>query len=400
MFIIEYILLAYFLYSVSYTLLFSLAGRLINRKVTGNPAPYNKIAVLIPAYKEDAVIESVAKSALKQDYPQDRFDVVVIADSLMVSTVERLRQLPIKVVEVSFEKSTKVKSLNVAMAALGDDYDMALILDADNIMETGFLKKINYAFNGGNKVIQTRRVAKNMNTSFAVLDALSEIINNHIYRKGHHSLGMSSSLIGSGMAFDYKLLKYTMLEMDSVGGFDRELEVRLVGKGHNAIYLENAIVFDEKVEKPEVFANQRRRWISSQFIYLREYFWRGIQSLFRGDLVYFNSSVLRNIHLPRVINLGLLIMVTALATLLSDYLYEGAEIWWILTAAYFLSFIVAVPLSFYSKKFFVAVGRVPQAFFIMFLSLFRLKGANKQFIHTPHGTVDADPGTVDQFMLK
>lgn len=398
MFIIEYILLAYFLYSVSYTLLFSLAGRIIHRKVEGRPVPINKIAVLIPAYKEDAVIESVAKSALKQEYPADRFDVVVIADSLQDTTLHRLAQLPIKVVPVSFEKSTKVKSLNAAMAALGDTYDLALILDADNIMEANFLRKINHAYNGGHKVIQGRRVAKNMNTSFAVLDALSEILNNHIYRKGHHSLGMSSSLIGSGMAFDYKLLKYTMLEMNSVGGFDRELEVRLVGKGHKAVYLENAIVLDEKVEKPEVFANQRRRWISSQFIYLKEYFWSGMASLFRGDITYFNSSVLRNIHLPRVINLGLLLIITALATLLEDYLYAGATMWWILTAAYLLSFVLAVPLSFYNKKFFKSISRVPQAFFIMFLSLFKLKGANKQFIHTPHNNIEAEPGTVDQFI--
>ena len=92
------------------------------------------MAVLIPAYKEDQVITGVAASALKQNYPADKFDVVVIADSLKNETLAKLRAMPIKVVEVFFEKSTKVKALNEAMAVIGDDYDCAVILDADNLM--------------------------------------------------------------------------------------------------------------------------------------------------------------------------------------------------------------------------------------------------------------------------
>src|SRR5690606_18533657 len=99
---------------------------------------YRRVAVLIPAYKEDGVIVDAARHALEQSYPADHFDVVVIADSLQRGTLERLAQLPIKVIQVSFERSTKVKALNRAMEVLGDDYDCALVLDADNIMERHF----------------------------------------------------------------------------------------------------------------------------------------------------------------------------------------------------------------------------------------------------------------------
>ena len=90
-----------------------------------------------------------------------------------------------KLVEVSFEKSTKSKALNAAMAVLDDDYDIALVLDADNIMESDFISKIDKAFANGAVVVQGHRVAKNLNTSLAVLDAISEEVNNHIFRKGH-----------------------------------------------------------------------------------------------------------------------------------------------------------------------------------------------------------------------
>ena len=115
---------------------------------------YSKMAVLIPGYKEDKVIVDVANDALKQNYPTDAFDVVVIADQFQPETLELLRALPIKLIEVKFEQSTKSKALNAAMAQLPDTYDVAVILDADNLMEPEFLNKINQAFANGFKVVQ------------------------------------------------------------------------------------------------------------------------------------------------------------------------------------------------------------------------------------------------------
>jgi cellulose synthase/poly-beta-1,6-N-acetylglucosamine synthase-like glycosyltransferase len=393
MIFIEIIILFYFLYSVFYTLGFSIAGNLRTKSpaVIVEKEKLNSIAVLIPAYKEDAVIKHIAIEALKQEYPANFFDVVVIADSLEESTLQKLRELPLKVIKVKFDKSTKVKSLNRAFAELPDDYDLALILDADNIMEPDFLRKINSTYNNGHRVIQGRRVAKNLNTSFAILDALSEVINNHIYRKGHHALGFSSSLIGSGMAFDYSLLKKTMGSMDSIGGFDRELELKLLRQGHKAIYLKDAIVYDEKVEKPKVFANQRRRWISSQYVYLKKYFINGISSLLKGDLVYFNSSILRNIQLPRLLNLGFLAGLALATSLISELVNIAPVVWWTLLVIYGLSFIIAIPLSFYSKSFFKAIANLPVAFVLMLLSLLKFKGANSTFIHTPHSNLKVQP---------
>jgi len=57
--------------------------------------------------------------------------------------LQSLKKLPVKVIEVSFESSTKSKALNKAMEILRDDYNVALVLDADNLMETDFISKIN-----------------------------------------------------------------------------------------------------------------------------------------------------------------------------------------------------------------------------------------------------------------
>ncbi len=390
MFVVEIILFSYLAFFVVYIFLMSLAGRLKEAKPASLQGAAHKMAVLIPAYKEDGVIVSVAQKALEQNYNSSQYDVVVIADSLQNSTLARLRELPIKVVEVSFEKSTKTRALNAAMAKIGDGYDLAVILDADNVMEPDFLAKLSSTYSKGYKAIQGRRVAKNMNTSFATLDALSEIINNHIFRRGRYALGLSSTLIGSGMAFDYALFKSTLAKMDAIGGFDRELHLKLTGMGHRVYYLEDAIVYDEKVDKAENFANQRRRWLSSQFVYLGRYFGEGFKRLLQGNIDFFDSAILGNMQPPRVILLGVLGILALLTSILHAWVYISPFAWWGLLALNIGAFILAVPLSFYNKRFFESLAALPVAFTTMFLSLFRLKGANKQFIHTPHGHVEVE----------
>ena len=76
----------------------------------------------------------------------------------------------------------------------------------------------------------------------ALLDAISEEINNHIFRKGHRSLCLSSAIIGSGMAFDYQLFKEYMTTLQAVGGFDKELELKLLHNGYKIDYLPDAMV--------------------------------------------------------------------------------------------------------------------------------------------------------------
>ena len=387
MLLIEAVFLAYFSYVVGYTLFLSAAGRL---RAPLRLQPHDKksrIAILLPAYKEDAVIFSVAKAALQQSYPQGLFEVVVIADSLQEQTLIRLKSLPIKVVEVSFSKSTKVKALNAALQQLPPgSFDIGLILDADNLMEPDFLEKINTAYQSGFRSIQGRRVAKNKNTRFALLDALSEAINNHIYRRGTYAVGGSSSLIGSGMAFDLEILRSTLSGMESVGGFDREMEVLLLEQGVPSCYLENAKVYDEKVEKAEVFQNQRKRWIASQFKYLKKYFRKGLKALFKGKWAYANSALLRNIQLPRVINIGLLFFICLLSVPLNDFLVLDTTIWWTLFGLNSLAFLLAIPREFYTKELLWALLSLPKAFAIMVLLLFKLRDADKSFIHTPHSS--------------
>ena len=393
--IIEIVLFVYMAVAAVYFFIYAFAGIFPIKHKKEITQKLHKFAVLIPGYKEDTVIIDVARDATLQNYPVDKFEVVIIADSFKPSTIVELKKLPIRVIEVSFEKSTKSKALNKAMEILGDNYDVALILDADNVMETDFLTKMNVAFNRGYKAVQGHRAAKNTNTSFAILDAVSEEINNHIFRKGHRVLNMSCGLIGSGMAFEYAFFKETMQNVLAVGGFDKELELKLSLNKIMVEYLPEAYVYDEKVQDSKNFSNQRRRWLSAQVTYLRLYFLKGIYHLiFKGNLVFFDK-VFQMLQPPRILLLGFVTILAFLRVILAIFNVSidtfsllNVQEWIFLFLLVFVSFLLSVPRKFYDAKTFNAILTLPKGFILMFISLLTIKGANKKFIHTEHGTIN------------
>jgi cellulose synthase/poly-beta-1,6-N-acetylglucosamine synthase-like glycosyltransferase len=372
-----------------YILIFSIAGLFYKQKVYPATAKLQKIAVLIPGYKEDEVIVEVAKSALQQAYPIALFDVVIIADSFQPTTLTALKTLPVKLIEVSFDKSTKSKALNRAMSILSHDYDIAVVLDADNIMNADFLNKINAAFVQGQVAVQGHRTAKNMNTSLAILDAVSEEINNNIFRKGHRVLGLSSAIIGSGMAFEYGYFKTLMSTVTAVGGFDKEIELQMLKEGHTIQYLDDALVYDEKVQKAEVFGNQRRRWLSAQFHYFRKDFLNACKHLLvKGNIDYFDKAI-QFIQPPRILLLGA-VMIFGFGFVAANFFLQAnpaLSVWWaVLMTGCFLALLAAVPVKYFNTKTLTALAGLPKGMLLMLFSLLKIKGANKTFIHTKHSS--------------
>ena len=93
-------------------LFFAIAAKLPRKDSDPTNNKQHSIAVLIPAYKEDKVIIDVAKEASEHNYPS--FNVFILADSLKEETITK-QQYDISVIIVDFEKSTKAKSLTLAV---------------------------------------------------------------------------------------------------------------------------------------------------------------------------------------------------------------------------------------------------------------------------------------------
>lgn len=380
--IIDYLFFIIFAINVLYLLLFALLSLLRLKQPKPSAAkPSRRIAVLIPAYKEDSVIIECARSALSQQYPKGMFDVVVISDSMTDDTNSRLARLPLKLIVVNFDKSTKSKALNTAMHEIGDDYDVAVVLDADNVIKPGFLAEINAAFDAGYHAVQAHRTAKNTNTDVATLDALSEEINNSLLRKGHAVAGLSAALIGSGMAFTYALFKEVMRGIDAVGGFDKALDLTLTYHRIRVAYLQDTIVLDEKVQSSETFSRQRRRWLSAQCHYFSTFARDFFPQLFKGN-IDFCDKLFQNMMIPRLILIG---AATIIAIAISFISLPAAVKWWALLAALLLSMMLATPRKLYTGKLMKSLLKLPYLFLLFAGNIFKLRNANKSFIHTPHG---------------
>ena len=63
------------------------------------------------------------------------------------------------------------------------------------------------------------------------------------------------------------------------------------------------------------------------------------------------------------------------------------QAWVVLFGFFIMMFLIAIPKKFYNMQTLRAVRMIPQGVLLMFKNFFALKGANKSFIHTEHGTI-------------
>ncbi len=335
--------------------------------------------VLYPAYNEDRVIVPSVRKFLGQYYPYNSFHVAVISDHMQPETNDQLREFPITLLTPVFEKSSKAKAMQYAMDQIKDEFDYVVILDADNVVNSDFLEKLNEVCAKGYKAIQCHRCAKNSNNDIAVLDGVSEEINNTIFRKAHNRIGLSSALIGSGMCFDFKWFKENVYKL-STAGEDRELEALLLMQGIYIHYEENIPVFDEKVSNKDNFQKQRLRWMTAQIQSLIRLLPYIPQAMIKGNIDYIDKTIQQAL-IPRSMLIVLTFTMAFLMTFLSRV---WATKWWLLFLFLCLSLYIATPPKLRSHSVLGKVISIPMLVWKMILNILKIDHKNTEFIHTTH----------------
>jgi cellulose synthase/poly-beta-1,6-N-acetylglucosamine synthase-like glycosyltransferase len=376
-FIIDFIFFLLIFPSVLYFLFFAISQQKKQETFYRPARKKHRILVLFPAYKEDRVIIDSVRSFLKQDYPPELFSVVVISDGMSKETDEQLRQLSAVVLKANYVNSTKAAALNLAIEHYGNsNFDIVAIMDADNITQQDFLTKINDAYDSGVYAIQAHRTAKGGDTDVAILDSVSEEINNAIFREGHVRAGLSSALIGSGMAFDYKWFARSIPKV-STAGEDKELELLLLKEEIFIDYLSDLYVYDQKTSTVSGYYRQRRRWIAAQFDLLRKglpYLPKAISS---GNLDYCDK-IFQWLIPPRMLLIGLP-FVFGIMMLFINWTYSIK--WWVILFLLMVALSMAMPDELYTASFRKALRKLPLLFLLTVMNLFQLRGVNKRFIH-------------------
>ena len=336
--------------------------------------------VLYPAYNEDRVIVSSVQQFVGQYYPYDCFHVAVISDHMQPETNDRLRKLPITLLTPVFEKSSKAKAMQYAMDQIKEEYDYIVILDADNVVDSNFLERLNEVCALGYKAIQCHRCAKNNDSNIAVLDGVSEEINNTIFRKAHNRIGLSSALIGSGMCFNFKWFKENVYKLTTAGE-DRELEALLLMQGVYIHYEETIPVYDEKVSNKDNFQKQRLRWMTAQLQSLLRMLPNIPQAIKTGNIDFVDKTIQQAL-IPRSM---LIVLTFTMATLMTFLSQVWCLKWWLLFLFVCLSLYIATPKALRSHSVLGKALSIPMLVWKMMLNMLKIDRKNTDFIHTEHG---------------
>ena len=337
----DYFLFTFVCLTVVYIGIFAMASMFSQHEDTPKSRVENRFIILIPAYKNGAIAEQTVRSILGQTYPQRLFDVTVIADQLDEMSNFRLAQQPITLLTPNFSKSSRAKSLQLAINNLPQFklYDIAVVLNPGNIVEPEFLEQLNDAYEAaGTKAIQCHMLSQNRDTVPARLSAIFEEINNSIFRRGHVTLGLSAAASNSAMAFDFNWFKTNIMTTTTTWD-DKELEARLLRQHIFVDYFDDIMVFSEKTRSAEDFNRQRGRWLMSHLatIVRNIRYLPGAIIQRHYDLI---DKILQWMLLPRILMMGIIVMMG----ILMPFIYFSLAIkWWALFAIVLFIFALATP---------------------------------------------------------
>lgn len=340
LYVIDWILFGMMALTTLYMLVFTITSLFFHQHDIPKARHQNRFIILIHSYNNPGVIQTV-KSILAQSYPQRLFDVTVISDHNDEMTNIRLAQEPVTLLTPNFKESTKAKALQLAINNLPQFkiYDVAIILDAGNLVETEFLDMMNEAFeSAGTKAIQAHRLSRNRDTTTSRMGAVFEEINNSIFRRGHIVMGLSAALMGSGCAFEFNWFKNHISQIRSRWE-DKELESFLMREHIYIDYFDQIYVFDEKTREAKEFNQQRGNWILAQYITLL----RNIKYL---PLALANrhynwiDKIIQWMLVPRMVMMAVIIAMSIIIPVIYTSL---AFKWWALFAVVLLVFALATP---------------------------------------------------------
>lgn len=225
----------------------------------------HKYAILIAARNEEKVIGNLLDSIAKQDYPRDLLTTFVVADNCTDTTAEIARKKGAICYErFNDQDKTKGFALEFLFNNIERDYGINsfegyFIFDADNLLNTNFVSKMNDAFDSGEKIITSYRNTKNFDENWiASTYALHWIRSSRTSHRARSYLGLATNIQGTGFLFANEIVKngwhYTSLTED------RALTADAVSNGYMISYQDEAIFYDEQPIKLKVALRQRLRW--------------------------------------------------------------------------------------------------------------------------------------------
>ncbi len=242
----------------------------------------NEILVLLPAYKPNAVFIEVLHSLKKAIKNRTDIKPVILLQQAEKDISDQVKQFGYDVVEKDFsqEKGNPYHhALKFVMAHIEAKQSQGLwspthiaILDKDNIVAEDFFTELERGFQAGYDLVQGQRLPFSRQTSTQSFDAISERLNDIMFRAAKSKLGLMLEISGSGFGVRYNLMQHAVDTLDFVApGMDKNLMVGLLKHKVKSLYLPTAKVYEEKTASEKSFKKQRTRWLGVQYYIAMHY---------------------------------------------------------------------------------------------------------------------------------
>ncbi|MCJ8211824.1 glycosyltransferase family 2 protein [Mucilaginibacter sp. RS28] len=338
------------------------------------PVAEGDYGIIVTAYEQVTAVPEAVNSLLKLNH--HNFLIYIVADKCDVSSL-KFDDERVIILRPEETLASNTRSHFYAINRFRRPHNRLTIIDSDNLTDPEYLNELDKFFAEGFEAVQGVREAKNLNTTYARLDAARDIYYHFYDGKVLFNIGSSATLAGSGMAFTTQLYRECLEYLDVTGaGFDKVLQHAILSKNKRIAFAEKAIVYDEKTTQSEQLVKQRSRWINTWFKYFR----LGFGLLVKGS---WNQFVFGLILLRPPLFIFLLLSV----------IFMVANIWISITAsliwlagfiAFVLGFAIALASSPTDKRIYQSLVNIPKFIFFQVLSLLKVRKANKYSVATTH----------------
>ncbi len=249
---------------VVHRIVFFIIGMFTTRKFKPSKKQH-KYGILIAARNEEKVIGNLLDSINNQDYPKDLLRVFVVADNSTDKTYDVAEE---KGAIVYNRKDTEHQTKGYALEFLVDkiskdfgieEFDGYFVFDADNLLESNYINKMNDAFDEGCKIITSYRNSKNFDENWISASyGLHWIRSARVNHRARSVLHLATNIQGTGFLIANEVIKdgwhYTSLTED------RALTADAVLQGYEITYQDEAIFYDEQPTNLNIALRQRLRW--------------------------------------------------------------------------------------------------------------------------------------------
>jgi len=247
---------------------------------------YPDFAVLVPAHDEELGLGELLESLARLAYPQERYTVYVVADNCTDRTAELARATGWVRVYERYDLDHKGKGFALSwifqtLEAEHAGHDAYVVLDADTVVEPGFLAALARGLTEGAEALQANNNVLNVAASpSTALRWLALTLMNHVRPLGRNALGASATLTGDCVCLSRELVRRYPWRAFGVGE-DYPYYLTLVQHGVRVRYVPDAVL---RSQMPTTFARMRSQDIRWEAGELGQPTWRLALGLLRAGL--------------------------------------------------------------------------------------------------------------------